>query len=330
MNSKDYLIGQYLKNKVTEEEKEEFDAWIDQSEANREEFNALKKIWDRTEGLRGDQPVEIDRAWNRFVEIRNQKSAQKVPVLTVPRWVWRAAAVLVLGFGLSYLAWQQWLRQDMVHIVTQLNPQQEILLPDGTKVWLNRNSKLSYPQKFESANRSVQLVGEAFFEVKRNEAQPFVITAGDVAVKVLGTSFNVKTGVDSSEVIVATGKVAFYPLENQQQQIILTPDEKGVFNEKSGQIIKKQNTDPNLLAWKTGKLIFENTPMAEVIKTISAFFNKNVELGDPNLAGCRINTTFDSQPLEEILEELSLLLGGEYNAYPDKIVITGQGCQADE
>lgn len=327
MDSKHHLIGKYLKNEVTSQEKEALEAWINKSEANREEFNTLRKIWDRTGSLRKDQPVEVDKTWNRFVEIRGQKRSK---IILMPKWIRRAAAILVIGISLSYLTWDQWLKPDLVHVVTLANKQSEILLPDGTKVWLNRNSKLSYPEEFEASGRDVQLEGEAFFEVTRNEAQPFVITTSDVAVKVLGTSFNMKADVDSTEVIVATGKVAFYKLENRKQPVVLSPNDKGIFRERSGQLIKKQNADPNFLAWKTGKLVFENTALDDVIKTVSTFYNKKVELGNPDLSGCRINTAFDSQPLEEVLEEIRLLLAVEYEFYPDKIVITGQGCQVEE
>ncbi len=327
MDSKKHLIGKFLKDEISPPEQEELDAWLNDNEHNRVEFNLLKKIWDRTGRLRKDQTVEVNEAWNRFVEMRDQKRSKTI---LMPGWVWRVAAMLVIGISLSYLVWDQWQRPDMVHIVTREQKRSEILLPDGTRVWLNRNSKLTYPEAFTGSNRAVQLEGEAFFEVMRNEAHPFVITASDVAVRVLGTSFNVKSEIGFAEVVVATGQVALYELENKKQQVILNPSDKGIFMEQSGKLVKKQNTDPNFLAWKTGKLVFENMALGDVVNTISAVYNKKVELSNAELSTCRINTAFDSQPLEEILEEISLLLDVTYNAYPNKIVINGKGCGEEE
>ncbi|MDN5216157.1 FecR domain-containing protein [Fulvivirgaceae bacterium BMA12] len=323
MDSKNHLIGKFLKDEISQPEREELDTWLSENEGNRVEFDLLKKIWDRTGRLRKDQTVEVNEAWSRFVEMRDQKRSR---VILMPGWAWRVAAMLVIGISLSYLAWEQWRRPDMIHIVTRAHKQSEISLPDGTRVWLNRNSKLTYPEAFTGSDREVQLEGEAFFEVIRNEAQPFVITASDVAVRVLGTSFNVKSEIGLAEVVVATGQVALYELENEKQQVILNPSDKGIFIEKSGKLIKKQNTDPNFLAWKTGKLVFENMALGDVVNTISTVYDKQIELGNTDLSTCRINTAFDSQPLEEILEEISLLLDVTYNAYPNKIVINGKGC----
>jgi len=326
MESNNRLIGKYLKGEASPQEKDAFKAWLDQNETNREAFSDLKRIWDRTGELREDRPVNVENAWNRFVLISSQK---KTKTIVMTKWIWRAAAVLIIGIGLSYLARDRWLKPGMVQIVAQDQKRSDIVLPDGTTVWLNRNSRLSYPERFEASNRDVYLEGEAFFEVIRNETKPFIITTPGAAVKVLGTSFNVKTEVDSTEVTVATGKVAFYLLENKSHQVVLNANDKGIFRPQSRQLIKTQNIDPNFLAWKTGKLVFENATLEQVVKSLSSFYNKEVELGQEGLSGCRINTVFDNQPLEEVMEEISLLLGVSYKLTESKMVISGQGCKEE-
>ena len=110
----------------------------------------------------------------------------------------------------------------------------DMLLPDGTSVWLNQNSEISYPEEFGSNRREVHLKGEALFEVTHSESKPFIIyPAEDLIIEVLGTNFNVRTSGETGEVTVyvVSGRVSFYEKRNEKEKMILTENEKGNFNE---------------------------------------------------------------------------------------------------
>ena len=145
-------------------------------------------------------------------------------------------------------------------------------------------------------------------------------------MKVLGTSFNVKTIGEQTEVIVNSGKVAFYGHGKPDRQITLQAGEKGTYNAFDNRGIKTQNQDPNYLSWKTGRLIFENTSLAESLTVLERHYAVKITLWNPEMASCLINTRFENQTLSEVLEEISLLLGGTFEPNSDGFTLKGNGC----
>ena len=188
----------------------------------------------------------------------------------------------------------------------------EYVLPDGTLVALNSNSKLTFPKKFKNNVREVTISGEAFFDVEHNPEKPFLINAGNTQVKVLGTSFIVRAYPENEtvEVVVKTGKVELIQkqMENATtvNHVFLTPGEKGVYHNNNSIIEKSGNTNPNYLAWKTQDIIFNETPLNEVINCLKEVYHVEIDLAESELNELLYTGHFDKKPIDFVMNVIQL------------------------
>ena len=170
---------------------------------------------------------------------------------------------------------------------TKYQEQKNVTLSDGTIVWLNGNSQLTYPGTFAAGERTVHLTGEAFFDVTKSPDKPFIITTEKAKVTVLGTSFNVRaiTAEPNTEVVVKSGRVRF---ENTagNQRVELTKNEKGVYDATANKIAEYTEVDLNEIAWQSGRLLFDNTPLKEVVEDLSRQFEVTINLKNTSLGNC--------------------------------------------
>jgi ferric-dicitrate binding protein FerR (iron transport regulator) len=168
-------------------------------------------------------------------------------------------------------------------------------------------------------------LGEAFFEVKKNKEVPFIINAGNIQVEVVGTSFNVNSFNNKSEVIVKTGVVKVRTKSNSNSWI-LNAGSRIVIDRKNNVIEKEQNTNLNYLAWKTKVYIFEKTKMSEVFELIEKDYNTKIELADSDLNNCTLYAVIENKSLSDILDIIKHTFGIEYSIEKGKIIIKGKGC----
>jgi transmembrane sensor len=191
----------------------------------------------------------------------------------------------------------------------------EFILPDGSVVALNSNSKLQFPKKFKNNVREVTITGEAFFDVIPNPEMPFIINAGNAQIKVLGTSFNVNAYPENEtvEVVVETGTVQVSSNEKlnrlETAEILLKPGEKGTFLNSLGKLEKGLNSDANYLAWKTHNLVFENTPLKEVVQYLNKTYYTNIQLKEDNLNNLVLTAQFERKPVDFILDVVQITFG---------------------
>lgn len=181
-------------------------------------------------------------------------------------------------------------------------------LPDGSIVWLNSGSKLSYPITFTDDNRQVTLSGEAYFDVTANPEKPFYVkTTEGITTYVYGTHFNVNAYQDNPyiETILEEGKVNILMPHNKSSEIKLLPGE-GFFYDKDSKSYKKRNVDTyEYTAWKEGKLIFRNTKLEDIVKRLSRHFNVDITLNNHSKKTYRYRATFSKESLTQILDYLS-------------------------
>lgn len=236
-----------------------------------------------------------------------------------------------------------------------------IELPDSSLVILNSGSTLSYPDKFETASRTVKLTGEAFFEVKKNSRRPFYVQTKDVTIKVLGTKFNVKSYPDelTSETTLVSGSVEISQNNTEIDKtkkkstapIFLKPNQKAIFTrttgitelkdlakEKTKEPIKTQPAIPVLLvakiavqdqkdteidiAWKNNKLILNNDSFGEIIKVLERWYNVEIILKNPSLADVRFSAKFDRESISDVLNALNIIEPFHYEINKNMITIT--------
>lgn len=206
-------------------------------------------------------------------------------------------------------------------------------LPDGTVIWLNSESTISYNDSFKIGKREIWLNGEAFFEVKKDSLRPFIIYSGELNTQVLGTSFNIDSyeAGKNIKVTVISGKVQVNVesklSDSQIQQATLLPGEQVTFDKIASKMeIKEVDVIPVVL-WREKTLIFENEPLKEVLVKLERWFGVEIENGNPKIQNCLIKGTFQDESLKNILTTIQYSLGFEFEIKNNKkIFMKGGNC----
>ncbi|KAA2245543.1 DUF4974 domain-containing protein [Chitinophaga agrisoli] len=291
------LIARDIDNSLSPEERETLQSWLAADASNRAYYDALKSTWSLASKADIDYAPATERHWETFRQHITPAPARSI--FYTYRHALRIAAGIVLLGGAATVYFTL-LRQPDVTVFTAAREKKTVTLPDGSKAYLNQQSKLTYAAGFKGRERAVHLEGEAFFEVTQQSSQPFVVYAGHTQTQVLGTSFDIKNYEDKQvEVAVVTGKVAFSTRANQQQRLVLKGGDKGVL--QSSQTLKQVPIeDPNFMAWKENRLSFQDTEIRDVINTLQDYFNVHITLKDTQMANLRYNGTFDPEQLGSV------------------------------
>lgn len=258
-----------------------------------------------------------------MLQQRLEPARRKRKVLSI-RYVAAVAAcfALLIGFGWMFYSYQPQARilEAFTGAGTQL-----IKLPDGSKVTLNRYTQFSYPQTF-GKERIVELNGEAYFEVSKNAEKPFRVKTNGVTISVLGTHFNVNAYAADSliETTLLEGSVAVSDNTNGNQ-VVLKPNETAVYRKANGMLTMHSDSDAgNEISWCKGILSFDNTPMGEIARQLSHYFNITIQIKGEQLRHYKLNARFkQNETLEEILDMLAPIGGFTYRtAQPNIIELT--------
>lgn len=337
------LLVKYLAGETTAAENKQFEDWLQDGE-NRKEFESLKSLWEETGEVIPLPEVDVDMAWNK-VEERIATPAEEPVVRHINEkrfadraginWFLRIAAV-VLPLAIATLTiWQYTVRNGRGEMMAwdTGNETEYRILPDGSKVTLAANSHFEYPEKFGSKRRRIILEGEAFFEVKRDMSRPFIVHTTEADVRVLGTKFNVNTREDNSatEVVVETGKVAFYLSDKTKKQYVeLRKGEKALLNKTEEKIVKSEAIEVGYFSHKTKTLVFEKTEMSTVVEVLNSIFGTKILLMNQDIGHCRLTATFQDQDIETILGVIGDTFGLEIKYGIDATSIEGKGCDVEQ
>lgn len=289
------LLLKYISGKASQKETEEVVTWIDSDPANLKKFMSLRKSYDAL-------------IW-QYADKLCDKAEKKRSLQIIMHRMIRIAAVFVIAFGLSYIMLQALQKDDISSMQTVSVPagqRTQVTLADGTIVWVNGRSTLVFPSQFTSQTRSVQLDGEAYFEVRKDLKKQFIVsTVHQSSIKVLGTKFNVKAHKGAEDIIttLVEGKInfEFNNANHQQQYITMTPGQKLVYNSQSKKTTLYTTSGEKELSWKDGKIIFKQTSLKEALDILAEAYNvtfviqKNVP-DDDSFSGEFINKS-----LEQIL-----------------------------
>ncbi|MFT3738792.1 MAG: FecR domain-containing protein [Breznakibacter sp.] len=222
------------------------------------------------------------------------------------------AATVFAIIGLAYIAFllgqrnpgPQSVTYQYSTVKTEYGQMAHVVLPDSSEVWLNAGSTLTYSNQFSVHNRDVSLAGEAYFDVKRNGNLPLVVSIGDLRVKVLGTKFNVNAYPNDNKfnVVLESGRVELGDNRSPKLKFTLSPGELGEYDTESGNIKVQPINSYYHTSWRNGTLLFNDAPMAEVIKRLERKFNVSVTVKNPGIYKSIITANFQNESLDEILE----------------------------
>jgi ferric-dicitrate binding protein FerR (iron transport regulator) len=196
----------------------------------------------------------------------------------------------------------------------------KIVLPDGSVAWLNAGSKMRYSIPFVCETRELELVGEAFLEVEKNQASPMEIKFNDFKVTVLGTQFNVKAFPDEQhlEVVLKEGSINLAN-SNRAETIQLKPNQQWVYDKKSNTSVLNSVNADRYVAWHKNRLILNDTPMVEVENQLERWYGIEVEVADAELYNYRFTTVFEDEPIYRVIELLEMSSPIKINYVPGKL-----------
>lgn len=337
------LLARYFSGNASEEDKVLV-------QRKKEEDPSFAHLYQQAKDLfvkpASDTPAyepNVDKGWERLqlkaqmreAPLRDQQvgktSGNSTPVVRSIRksnFVWAIAAsiafLLAIGYGvLSQLPQQQ----DWIEVQTALNETQVLNLSDGSQVTLNENSHFSYPVSFAKDTRTVRLTGEAFFEVEKAEGKRFTVLAEGTKTEVIGTAFYLQAYPNQEvRIQVKEGKVAFASQDNGEA-VFLTPGEEARMPGSRQTPAKQAIEDPNFQSWQNKKLQFSDTRLDQLVKTLEAYYETPIAIGNKELSNCRFTVSFEDSKLEDVLEILSLTANLSIEQESGTYIISGESCK---
>lgn len=302
-----YIIS-YLENRLTADEQCEFEKQITLSDELRREVDDIAFVHRMTNNLKEQKKIDTARNWDILSKRikKNQKKAKLIhffrttaAVLFIP--------LLILG-GLMFVERLRFYNQDVpqLEISSAFGSVTKTVLPDGTQVWLNSGSKLTYPQRFTDS-RSVKLSGEAYFQVVSDKDNRFdVLVSNGLVVSAYGTEFNVTDYEKDSDISVtlAKGNIEVFNTDKAMSEDV-NPGQLFKYSKKNKDVVLNEANLDVETAWRNGKTVFRRTKMEDVVLRLSRNFNVDIILKDRELYAYEYSGTFTSQTVEDIMELLS-------------------------
>lgn len=312
----DELIANYLTEGLDKNALDELKTWIAASAENQQYFIRQREIWFSAVSREAASVYDKDKAFENF---RNRVESQKEIQSTSRRGfslsaLWRYAAVvaIIIAVGcISYWQGEVNVKDTFADISVEapLGSKTKLYLPDGTLVWLNAGSRMTYSQGFGVDNRKVELEREGYFEVKRNEKIPFFVKTKDLQLQVLGTKFNFRDYPEDHEVVVSLleGKVGLNNLLREEKEAVLSPDERAVLNKANGLLTVESVTASNASQWTDGYLFFDEELLPDIAKELERSYNVKIHIANDSLKTFRFYGNFvrREQNIQEVLEALA-------------------------
>ena len=300
------LLTKYFEGNTTPPENEQIEAWLNADEEHLRIAKQLNTLYLAVDTQHITKKIDTEKALDKV------KSRTKVRNLSWWGWTQRIAAILSVPLLIGVLALypdrqQPVVTAQMVEIKTNAGMTTSVLLPDSTVVHLNSESSLRYPTFFAGDVRQVELNGEAYFDVTQHPRKRFIVsTPHHSQVEVYGTSFNVEAYGNETPIstTLIEGSVGFIYKNSKGkfQKSMLSPRQKLVYSPQTGDIKCYATSGESEISWKDGKLIFNDTPLEEVLHMLGKRFNVEFVLSNKGLKGCSFTGTFTHQRLERIME----------------------------
>ena len=256
------LLRKYLRGDVSVDEKRQVQEWLDQSPEHMQEYYNARKLYTLL-------------LWNTD---KNKNSKRRTGTIrSILFDILKIASILFIGFALGYYLFDQEKESvKMIEVNVPAGQRTELLLSDGTTVWLNSRTTLVFPDRFEKGNRSVRLDGEGYFVVKSDSNRPFIVQTEEYDVRAVGTEFNVKayTGKSLFETSLIQGEVLVYS-QNLASETLLSPGQM-VYKNKDV-LVSKTISDYNYFKWKEGIFCFENESMTSLIEKLQLYYDVTIK-----------------------------------------------------
>ena len=352
------FILRYLAGETSEQETHDMQEWLQAKEENRSLFARQKKLWLCSGALAGydAEKIKLDR---KRVDLRIRNSELQRSLVRANKWIrtlaYAASILLLIGATavLSYILQPKTPAKQVElfaggEIETSYGSKSLVTLPDGSKVWVNAGSKITYPADFGETSRNVYLTGEAYFDVAEMDEIPFFVNTDVLQIKVYGTAFNVKAYPDDDrvETTLDNGAISITRNDAPNRIIRVEPNQKVTvmreIQEHSGasapdlettssstqsetprllEILEISDTDV-ITAWKDNRLVFEQEPLWSLAKQLERTYNVQIRFNDENIKSIRYTAAIKEIPIDQVLEAISLTSPIRYSIKGSEITLT--------
>ena len=322
VNAKEFsiLIEKYKKGECSPREKELLENYL-------ESFQNKPGEWIEEE--MGEQKSTGEKIYSEIIRNINKGENDHVKKMSLsPILLKRAASIIffiILGTGILYISGifnQKKYTVVQYEKITSPGEKSTITLSDGTKVTLNADSKIKYPDHFTGTNRKVYLEGEAYFEVHHNSKLPFIVKTGKLTITDLGTKFDLSAYPENKTVAVSLleGKVKVSNNEKGkfEKTVILKPKEKLLYDKENGVSSLSVVDSLDAVGWKDGIYKFENEALGKVLSRLERAFGVKFKLNDQSVAEKKITIRFENNSLQTIADVIKSLTGLDYKIVKEK------------
>lgn len=286
------IIGRKLEGDISPEEEQALNEWINISTTNKQVYFQIKELWyHKQDQTNNSQAIAAyDKLINRikFAEVAQSQTRVQQISFRINQFVKYAAILFfILSFGyLSYYFIEaESTNNEFCTISVPKGNKSEVILSDGSKIWLNNNSKLVYPKKFNAKERRIELIGEAYFEIEKNEKVPFIVQTSDISIKVMGTKFNVSAYANDKfiETTLISGKVMVQSNDNPEIETVLKPGESLTFDKINNQSAVTEVDTEFYTYWMKGEFVFKDERFETLAKRIERIYNVEITFEDEAL-----------------------------------------------
>jgi transmembrane sensor len=308
------LIVNCLSDEATAADHAKLQEWISLSEENKRFYQETATLWNQLSLNEETQSFDASKAWNnvnnQIINTENTNSRfsdRRYSLFSLSRVAAILLIFVVIGIT-GILLFNHYKESTNKELITSVSSEkQEIQLSDGSRITLNRQSELIYPNKFKRNERIVSLKGEAYFEISHDASHPFVINTKLAKIKVLGTSFNVKCNEKEGliEVLVESGKVQVSNLAGDSS-ILVDKGYKAVYDLQNKKFSLYTSFNINELAWKTNLLVFKKERLAVVANKLDELYGTHHNFSNNEIEELKLSATFIKQPIDSILRIIEM------------------------
>lgn len=323
-NEHNILITRYLLNSLSEEEVNLVEEKLNSDNEFKQAFELSERIWKQSQLIEFPDFDENKALANISEKIQNKKKSHRGIIMLALK----IAAILIVGVFIGlFINKLKKTDNSIVEITVKKGEKLTVCLPDSNKIWLNSECRLSYPADFTGINRQIEIEGEAYFEFTNNKEFPIVVKCGETLLIGNNVLYNIKKNSEEgiTEINVENGFLTLTDPTWGGHKMVIDENLRGTIT-KDLPLFIERSENRNYLAWKTGKLIFDETPLELVAQELSKVYGENI-IVKGEVKYCELSSEFDNYKLEQILTIIKERFDIQISESGNRYVLQGNNCE---
>lgn len=302
------ILESYMNSNAPDEVRAAFDKWFTDRDSRDEKEDALKDVWDNLPLTSAPVPEDPFSIMEEGKRIERSSASHRKDI-----WLWITGAVAACMTVFALIGWNlQEEHECTCCLVSSSTSKGEFTLPDGSTVWLNKSSKLYYSNDMKGELRKVKLEGEGYFDVAKDASRPFVVDAGGMSIKVLGTRFTVSAyGNEPVKAYLEEGSImASVP---EHDPVTLSPDHAVIYDSDKQMLETYKENASDHTAWVDARLEFVNKSLKDIIECLEHWYCADISCNDMDVAaGIRLSMTIRQETIDEVFSAISTIADLSY------------------